>query len=165
MEFTEVFANETEQIRDMSETATAIVREYYDPIIGKEQNDYMLAMFQTAEAITKQLNSGYRYFFVRNAGRTCGFLAFYPRGNAMYLSKLYLYRTERGKGYARDMIGFVAEEAKKCGLNAIELNVNKNNPTCRIYERLGFTVLRAEKNDIGNGFYMDDYVYRLEFSS
>jgi len=32
-----------------------------------------------------------------------------------------------------------------------------------IYEKLGFKILRSEKNDIGQGYYMDDYVYRLEF--
>jgi RimJ/RimL family protein N-acetyltransferase len=48
-------------------------------------------------------------------------------------------------------------------LNRIELNVNKNNQSKYIYEKLGFKILRAEKIDIGNGFYMDDYVYYLEF--
>ena len=31
----------------------------------------------------------------------------------------------------------------------------------RVYEKLGFTVARAEKNDIGSGFFMDDHVYAL----
>ena len=44
----------------------------------------------------------------------------------------------------------------------MELNVNKHNDTIRIYEKMGFRLLRSEKNDIGSGYYMDDYVYRLE---
>ena len=28
----------------------------------------------------------------------------------------------------------------------------------RIYEHFGFRKVREEKNDIGNGFYMDDWV-------
>ena len=43
-----------------------------------------------------------------------------------------------------------------------EFNVNKHNPTLQIYKSLGFTTIRAEKIDIGGGFYMDDYVERLE---
>lgn len=69
MEYTELFADDEVKIGEMSEMATEIVREHFDPIIGKAQNDYMLKLFQTKEAIKKQLEDGYRYFFVRNDGR------------------------------------------------------------------------------------------------
>lgn len=161
----EVMAPDNEQeIKEMSEMATEILRDYYDPIIGKAQNDYMLDMFQSVDAIRDQLNHGYRYFFVRDDdGKDLGFFAFYPRGNALYLSKFYLYKDQRGKGYARPILEFLKAQAKELDRNRIELNVNRNNDTRFIYEKLGFTVAREEKNDIGNGFYMDDYVYVLEF--
>ncbi len=89
-------------------------------------------------------------------------MAFYPKKDSMYLSKFYLYRNERGKGYARSMMGYVKDEAKKQGLGRIELNVNKNNSACRIYEALGLRMIRSEKNDIGSGYFMDDYVYGLD---
>lgn len=93
---------------------------------------------------------------------TCvGFLAFYPKGKAMYLSKFYLYKDKRGKGYAHHMLEFVIKEAKNFNCKSIELNVNKHNSACLAYEKMGFKILRNEKNDIGNGFYMDDYVYSL----
>ena len=47
-------------------------------------------------------------------------------------------------------------------LKSEEMNVNKQNSACYAYESLGFQVLRSEKNSIGNGFFVDDYVYRLE---
>ena len=80
----------------------------------------------------------------------------------MYLSKLYLYKAERGKGYSRRMVDFVAGKAREAGLAAIELNVNRDNSAVRAYEKLGFQMIRAEKNDIGEGFFMDDFVFRLE---
>ena len=137
MEFTELFKNDAAGISEMSAMATAIVREHFDPLIGKAQNDYMIALFQTEEAITKQLEHGYRYFFVRGGGRNVGFTAFYPRDGAMYISKFYLYKEERSKGYSRDMLEFVKDEAKKLGLCRIELNVNKQNSACKAYEALG----------------------------
>ncbi len=160
--YTALSAEDPAWIREMSQMATAIVREHFDPLIGKEQNDYMLRMFQTEQAIEEQLKNGYQYFFVREDDRNLGFLAFYPKGDALYLSKFYLYKAERGKGYAHQMLDFVISSAKKRNLNSIELNVNKQNSACRAYENLGFRILRAEKNSIGHGFYMDDYVYRLE---
>ena len=94
--------------------------------------------------------------------RTAGFLAFYPRGGSLYLSKLYLYREERGRGYGREMVDFALAQAREAGLDGVELNVNRFNPTVEVYERMGFRRIRSEKIDIGGGFYMDDYVYRLD---
>ena len=162
MLFIELQHDDTHDISTMSQMATSIVREHFDPLIGKEQNDYMLAMFQTETAIKKQLECGYRYFFVQENGRNIGFIAFYPKESVMYLSKFYLYKNERGKGYAHQMLNFVIDESIKIGLNAIELNVNKHNSACQAYNKLGFKIIRSEKNDIGNGFFMDDYVYRFE---
>ncbi len=160
----EPLSSSPEKIAEMSRMATAILREHYDPIVGKAQNDYMLVVNQSETAIRGQLAKGYRYFFVKEGERTLGFLAFFPRGGAMYLSKFYLYKKERGKGYAREMLAFVTRAARAEGLAAVELNVNRHNETTRIYERLGFTRLREERIDIGGGFFIDDYVYRLPFS-
>ena len=165
MYFAELRPEDTDAIRAMSQMATSIVREHFDPLIGKEQNDYMLAMFQTEVAIKKQLESGYRYFFIQENDRNIGFIAFYPKESVMYLSKFYLYKDERGKGYAHRMLDFVIDESLKIRKNAIELNVNKQNSACLAYDRLGFKIIRSEKNDIGNGFFMDDYVYRLDISA
>lgn len=163
MDFIKLTLDDVKGIKEMSAMATAILREHYDPIIGKEQNDYMLDMFQSVEAVTEQLSHGYNYYFAKSDGANAGFLAYYPREGALYLSKLYLYKDQRGKGFSRVMLEFLKEKAKELGLNRIELNVNRNNPSVKIYEKLGFTVAWEEKNDIGNGFYMDDYVYALEF--
>ena len=163
MDFVRLTEDDVNGIKEMSDMATAILREHYDPIVGKEQNDYMLKMFQSEEAIREQLGHGYNYYFVKSEGQNAGFLAYYPREGALYLSKLYLYKDQRGKGFSRVMLEFLKEKAKELGLNRIELNVNRNNPSVQVYEKLGFTVAWTEKNDIGNGFYMDDYVYAIEF--
>ena len=162
MNFEQLMPYDDNGIKEMSRMATAIVREHFDPIIGKEQNDYMIQKFQTADAIKEQLEHGYQYYFVSDEKHRIGFLAFYPRENAMYLSKLYLYKDERGKGYSRQMLDFVIRNARNIGLTFIELNVNRNNSAIHAYEKLGFKVIRAEKNDIGAGFFMDDYVYGLQ---
>lgn len=155
----EIDPNSRETIAALSKLATTIVKDYYDPIIGVEQNDYMLQKFQSEAAIAYQLEHGYTYYFILDdAGRQSGFLAFHPRGDELYLSKFYLEKSCRGKGWARLILAFLSEKAKSAGLSSIVLNVNRHNPTVEIYRRLSFSWLRDEKNDIGNGFYMDDYV-------
>ncbi|MBQ4384383.1 MAG: GNAT family N-acetyltransferase [Kiritimatiellae bacterium] len=159
--FNRLAPGDRDGILAMSRLATDILREHYDPILGKAQNNYMLEKFQSVDAINHQLESGYQYYFVRAAGRDIGFLAFYPRGEAMYLSKLYLLKDERGKGYSRLIVEFVVGKAREASLGSVELNVNKHNDAIPAYESLGFRRVRAEKNDIGSGYFMDDYVYAL----
>lgn len=62
------------------------------------------------------------------------------------------------------MLQFVIEQAKSYGKRLIVLNVNKDNSAVKVYERLGFVKIREEKNDIGQGFFMDDFVYTYEIS-
>ena len=164
MVFKEVLPGDGGAIRALSALASGIVKEYYDPLLGPEQNDYMIRMFQSPEAIAEQLNHGYHYHvFHDDTGEPVGFLGAYPREREWYISKFYLKADARGKGYGRKMLDFAVKAAEKAGFDTVALNVNRYNPTVDIYRHFGFTVRHAEKNDIGCGYYMDDYVmeYRI----
>lgn len=163
MEFIKLQNDDEEKIKEMSAMATEILREHYDPIVGEKQNDYMLEKFQSVHGIKEQLENGYNYYFAQENGENIGFTAFYPRNDSMYISKLYLYKGMRGKGYGKRMVEFVIGKAKEQSLNSLELNVNKYNDSVQKYEKMGFVQIRKEKNDIGHGYYMDDFVYRLNF--
>jgi len=163
MHFKKVEVSDIESVKELADLAAGIIKEHFDPIIGEKQNDYMIAKFQTAEAITEQINDGLSYYFVQSdEAENIGFLAFKPQEDKMYLSKFYLIKEERGKGFSRKMLNYVIAEAEKLGLEYIYLNVNKNNNAIKAYESLGFEKFGERKKDIGNGFYMDDYVYRYE---
>ena len=152
-----------DEIPILSPLATAILREHFDPIIGKAQNDYMLEKFQSVSAIKEQFKKGYLYYWVKYENKNVGFLGFYPIDNKLYLSKFYLLKEYRGKKISRIMFEFIVNYAKKEGLKSIYLNVNRNNEVAiKVYEHLGFVIIREEKNDIGNGFYMDDFVFEYE---
>ena len=153
--------NDETLITDLAALASEIWKEHYDPILGSEQNDYMIEKFQSAPAIKEQLKDNVSYCLVcTDSGEKAGFVAFYPRDNELYLSKFYLHKSHRGQGMARQMMDFVIAEAKKTGASSVTLNVNKyNDLAIAVYEKLGFKRLRSEKTDIGKGWYMDDYVY------
>ena len=163
-EFVPVNGDDEAEVQRLSDFATAIVREHFDPMVGKAQNDYMLKKFQSPEAIREQIAGGYRYYWMKDGGRPVGFTAFYPRDGKMYLSKFYIEKKCRGKGYARQMFDFLVTETKKAGLPAIFLNVFRGNTeVAAIYRHLGFAVIREEEGDIGGGFRTVAYVmeYRL----
>lgn len=159
--FHDVTLDRPADVERLSALATAIVKDWYDPIIGPDQNDYMIARFQSVPALLEQLRGGCTYQILQSPGepRTdIGFVGFYPRGNELYLSKFYLAAPWRGKGLAKPVLRHVAAFAAARGLGAITLNVNRHNPTLAVYEALGFRRIREECNPIGHGFFMDDYV-------
>ena len=144
--------------------AREIWYEYYVPLIGREQVDYMVAKFQTAEAMAAQMRDGYEYFLVRRDGRAIGYCAVQvqPDSRSLFLSKFYLHRDARGSGTGRALMEFIVQLALARGLVSIWLTVNKGNPSVRAYERLGFKISADLRMDIGQGFVMDDY--RMEKS-
>lgn len=157
--FEQITLQDGRRVEELSQLASSVVKEVFDPMIGAEQNDYMIHLFQTVPAIKGQLENGYTYYMVKDASGDVGFLAFYPRDGMLYLSKFYLKSSARGRGYAGRMFDFVKKKAVEAGYGKIFLNVNKKNPAAAVYRHMGFQLLREEKNDIGNGFYMDDYVF------
>lgn len=162
LQFESVTLDDKRAIKELSALASSIVKEHYDPILGAEQNDYMIEMFQSVHAIEEQLSHGYQYYFVCLSGvGPIGFMGMYQRGEEWYISKLYLHKDHRGKGYSRRMLDFAVSLAKEAGTELLTLNVNKYNSSVAIYEKLGFQRIRDEVNDIGHGYVMDDYVYAL----
>lgn len=167
MQFKKIEKDDLSSVRRLSKLAAGIVKKYFDPIIGPDQNDYMIEKFLSTDSIIGQLEEGYWYYFVQaEQGEDIGFLAFYPKEESMYLSKFYLKEEARGKGLSRKMLKFVVKAARKEGLTEIRLNVNKNNSAVKAYKSLGFEKVAERKKDIGNGFYMDDFVfeYRIDYS-
>ena len=61
MEKIEIKEVTKEEIEPLSVLATSILREHYDPIVGVEQNNYMLNKFQSVQEINDQFNHGYIY--------------------------------------------------------------------------------------------------------
>ena len=43
--FVPVALQDEKKVRELSALASAIVKEHYDPLLGSEQNDYMIQMF------------------------------------------------------------------------------------------------------------------------
>ena len=160
--FEEVKKGEEEKIRELSSLATSIVREHYDPILGKAQNDYMLEKFQSVQAMSRQLEEKYIYYLVKENGGSEGFIGFYPREEDLYLSKLYLKKSERKRHIGKKMMDFVVTQAEKFHKEKITLNVNRyNDDSIAFYEHYGYKRIREEDNDIGSGYYMNDYVYEF----
>ena len=71
--------------------------------------------------------------------------------------------TAHGTGSGKALLNKAIEVAKVEGSKSIFLQVNKHNNAYSFYLKNGFIKEEEFKFDIGNGFYMDDYVMRLNF--
>ena len=143
--------------------AEPIWEQYYTPIIGEEQVEYMIEKFLSPDAIVEQINSGYEYFLFSYDYTFAGFAAIEERGEELFLSKLYIDQEFRGKGIGKYMFQKFVEIAKMRNLKKIWLTCNRNNTnSIAIYEHLGFKKVREEVTDIGNGFVMDDFIFEYE---
>jgi GNAT superfamily N-acetyltransferase len=79
------------------------------------------------------------------------------------LNKLYVLPAAQGTGTGKALLVKAIEFAKAAGSSSIFLQVNKHNDAYSFYLKQGFIKEAEFKFDIGNGFYMDDYVMRLNF--
>jgi GNAT superfamily N-acetyltransferase len=147
------------QVADVARLAREIWDEYYVPIIGRAQVEYMVAKFQTAEAMQAQIDSGYEYFLVHLDGEPIGYAAIrHDAAEArVFISKLYVLAAHRKSGAGRRCLQHFEGIARERGATHLWLTVNKGNPSVRAYERLGFRIAEAVVMDIGGGFVMDDY--------
>jgi ribosomal protein S18 acetylase RimI-like enzyme len=138
--------------------AREIWTEHYVPIIGRQQVDYMLAKFQSGQAIIEQIASGVLYFLMEEDHAYIGYFAVQPGGEELFLSKIYVRSSHRARGYGRQTVQFAETIARARGLGKIVLTVNKNNTgAIRAYEKVGFKIIGSLVQDIGGGFVMDDY--------
>lgn len=142
--------------------AREIWMQHYPGIITVRQIEYMLAQRYSPTAIRMRLQAGEAWWDkLEMRGELCGF-ASYERGTearAMKLDKLYVHQQVRGKGYGAALVDHVAKVATQQGMDKLTLQVNKyNHGSLAAYLRVGFAVAKTVKVDIGNGFFMDDYV-------
>ncbi|MBQ6478397.1 MAG: GNAT family N-acetyltransferase [Erysipelotrichaceae bacterium] len=148
----------------LSSFAKEVFIDYYKDLIGYNQSIYMTGLFLSEEVILDLMEQGAVFTLIMQEDKPIGFSEYIIEGSRLFLSKLYVEKSHRGNGIGRLLFSDCTEYAKENRLEAIYLTVNKHNtPSYEIYLHLGFTVIDAVVNDIGNGYVMDDYImeYRL----
>jgi len=137
----------------------------YGHILSEAQLDYMLEMMYSEPALHRQMNEGQQFILVTENGEPLGFAAYgkMDDDDTWKLHKIYVLPNTQGKGLGRRLLEYVITAVKKHGAQQLILNVNRYNKARQFYERLGFTVLHEEDINIGNGYFMNDYVMQLTF--
>lgn len=151
-----------EMIKLAADLAREIWTQHFPPIIGEEQVEYMLNKFQSHCAISTQIKEGYEYFLLTFESDPIGYCGIHDEKEALFLSKIYIKQSYRGKGFSSAVIQYLKNLCKERGLSHIWLTCNKHNAdSISAYEHMGFVITRTQVADIGNGFVMDDYIMEM----
>lgn len=159
-------------IREANEKDIPLIRELtfqvwpqtYAPILSKEQIAYMLEMMYSEESLQQQMATGCIFLIVYENKCPAGFASYQHQNNGQYkLHKIYVLPSQQGKGTGRFLLEFILQQLKNQNARSLQLQVNRYNNARKFYERLGFKVIQEADFDIGNGFYMNDYVMEKTF--
>jgi ribosomal protein S18 acetylase RimI-like enzyme len=135
----------------------------YASIISQEQIEYMLDRMYSPLSLKQQMEEGAHFILLYNDALPIGFASYQViTPTHCKLHKLYVLPTQQGKGGGRVMIQHILVEIKEKGIQHLELQVNRNNSAVTFYERLGFYKREVADFDIGNGFFMNDYIMQID---
>ncbi len=138
----------------------------YGHIISQAQIDFMLDWMYSESSLAAQFEKGHQFFIAYTNGEAIGFCSVSNEAgpsNEFKLNKLYVLPSAQGSGAGKALLEKAIEVAKTASAGSLYLQVNKHNNAYHFYIKNGFTKEAEFKFDIGNGFYMDDYVMRLTF--
>ena len=176
--------NDRDFIRSVSERTWPST---YGHIISQEQIDFMLDWMYSDASLEKQMNTGCEFYIAsikKEDGQwdAVGFCSVsldnekaaeeeeennstekVEGSKAHKLNKLYVLPSAQGTGAGKALLNKSIEVAKAADSSSLFLQVNKLNTAYTFYLKHGFIKEAEFKFDIGNGFFMDDYVMRLSF--
>jgi len=138
----------------------------YQAILTPEQIEYMMHWMYDEASLRRQMTKeGHVYFIIHVEGEPAGYVSVRPEdAGVFHLEKIYVLPDFQGchcgSALFRHAVAYVRRVCPEA--RAIELNVNRQNPALGFYRRMGMRIDREGDFDIGNGFYMNDYIMRLE---
>jgi ribosomal protein S18 acetylase RimI-like enzyme len=136
----------------------------YRDILSKEQLQYMLENFYSNHSLQSQISQEHHFFLIAFDDNSPIAFASYSNvsetteENRFKLHKLYILPGYQGKGVGKSIIQYIFEKIKSSVNTTLVLNVNRFNNAVEFYKRIGFRVIKEEDIDIGNGFFMNDFV-------
>lgn len=148
------------ELRVVQDLAVKIWNAHYVSIIGQEQVDYMLGRFYHLDALAQQVASGDIFYLLFEGPQPLGFASIKKEADASwFLNKLYVETTEHRRGLGRFLLEALIQNHD---IKLMRLQVNRqNHKAINFYFKRGFVIERVADFDIGDGYFMNDFVMVL----
>ena len=137
----------------------------YKEILSEDQLQYMMDRIYSPESLMNQmLGQKHIFLIIEEDEEPIGFASYslIDEQGIYKLHKIYVLPNQQGKGLGKLIIDFIVADIAPSGAIALQLNVNRYNKARFFYEKIGFVVIREEDIDIGNNYFMNDYVMELK---
>lgn len=133
----------------------------YAQILSPNQLQYMLDTFYATPVLECEMNRGVCFFIATRNKLPIGFAAcaVVPEDFRLFkLHKLYVQPKSQNNGVGKLLLNRVIDDAARKGASRLQLQVNRKNNAVRFYKKMGFTIVKEADFDIGNGYFMNDFV-------
>ncbi|MEO7802495.1 MAG: GNAT family N-acetyltransferase [Ginsengibacter sp.] len=134
----------------------------YKDILSNTQMDYMLDLHYNPSSLQKQIqNQSHQFLILYFNDEPSGFASFSAEpgfADTYKLHKLYVQTKQQGAGFGKALLNHVIDLIKKDDGKYLRLNVNRNNKALQFYLKHNFRIVAEEDVDIGNGYFMNDYI-------
>jgi len=146
-------------VETIANLARTIWHAHYPPIIGLEQVNFMLEKMYHPTVLAQHISNGPQAFFmIQCADETVGFIALETKDEGeLFLQKLYVLPDKHRKGLGTSALTSALAHFPLA--QVMRLQVNRQNFTAiNFYFKQGFTIERVADFDIGDGYFMNDFV-------
>ncbi|WP_082886679.1 GNAT family N-acetyltransferase [Flavisolibacter tropicus] len=154
--------NDINSIRNL---ALEIWPKTYAETYSPQQVIYMLNKWFSEASLQRQMTIGHQYHIINAGNQSIGFASYSEVAPSVYkLHKIYILPAYQGLGAGKFTMDKIIAELTAKKAAALTLNVNQYNPAKAFYEQLGFTVAKTEFSEVGNGYFINDFVMELKLS-
>lgn len=139
------------------ELAADIWRQYYPDIITVEQIEYMLDKMYSEASLKEQMNNDHR-FFLAIEDKPVGYFSYSQLStHDFFLHKLYVKTSGHRKGAGKQMLDHIIKLIPTG--SSLRLTTNRKNfKAINFYFKNDFIIEEVKDIDIGNGYWMKDFV-------
>lgn len=148
----------TADVNVIADLAEKIWKRYYITIITMEQIEYMLEKMYSPRSLLRQMEEGHVFTLVYNTTVPICYISLSTKDDKSYfLHKFYVLVDEQAKGVGSDLFRHVMKQMPEA--ETIELTVNRQNyKAINFYFKNGFVIKEVADFDIGNNYFMNDFV-------
>jgi N-acetylglutamate synthase-like GNAT family acetyltransferase len=153
--------SDIETIQSIAKTTWAVTYDFLP--VG--QMKFMLDWMYSTTSLQQQMQNGHHFFVALVDEIIVGFASVSKQDESISkLNKLYVLPTTQKTGAGKALLKRVIAFAQENDAKEIQLQVNRNNNAKDFYIKHGFTILYEADFEIGNGYFMNDYVMSLRLS-
>jgi RimJ/RimL family protein N-acetyltransferase len=137
---------------------------HYVPIVGLEQVRYMLTKMYSSENLTEQMEiKNHNFYMISKDDINIGFISI-SGVEDKFIHKFYIDQDLQSHGIGSQV--FNELKAMFPSVRSYELTVNrKNYKSINFYFKLGFKIDHIDDFDIGNGYWMNDFIMKWKPST